>query len=210
VTLGPVATQLQISGPRLPPELVGPLRAILERSTWGLWCTLYVDSSNAGGGALTCPERPAHGWAWGARGRATDVVADLLGAPRYLTLSGLSPEAGGKDSGVAELWGIVHAVRACLGAWPWLAGVGVRCDNLEAVNAVAGCDGRGRCDDGPRRLRPARHALCDVVSATGGVHLRATHVRGHGRADLDRQKAFNRDADLLARGAARSANRCRT
>lgn len=198
MSFDPVAAQLSAAGARLSPDLIEPLREALGCATWGLWVTLYVDSSNAGAGA----------WAWGARGRATDEVADLLGAPRYLSLSGLSPEAGRGDSGIGELWGIVHAVRACLGAWPWVAGIGVRCDNAEAVAAVAGCDGRtGGRDKHHRRLGAARDALRDVVKAAGVVHLRAAHVHGHGRAEHGRQRAFNRDADIIARRAARASNR---
>lgn len=202
--------QLAISASRLPEGAADLLRPVFEVREWALWCTLYVDSSNAGSGALTSPDKPAYAWAWGGRGRLTDEVADILGAPRYLTLSGVSPEAAGKDSGIAELWGIVHAVRATLSCWPWLAGIGVKCDNAEAVRAIRGCDGR---DGGARvwsgcrkKLRSAQTALLTLIQPLG-VHLRATHVHGHNRAEQPQQRAFNRDADLAARRAARDANR---
>lgn len=200
--------QLAVSASRLPEGAADLLRPVFEVREWALWCTLYVDSSDAGGGASTSPDKSAHAWAWGGRGRLTDEVADILGAPRYLTLSGVSPEAAGKDSGIAELWGIVHAVRETLVRWPWLAGIGIKCDNAEAVRAVAGCDGRGVGDSTLRRkLRPARDALRDVLRAVGPVSLRATHVHGHNRAEQPQQRAFNRDADLAARRAARDVNR---
>lgn len=104
-----------------------------------------------------------------------------------------------------ELWGIVEAVNHTLTVWPWLGGIGVRCDNDAAVRAVAGCDARGGELRGNGPLQPARKALAHMLRGAG-VLARATHVRGHGRADLDRQKAFNGHADHLARRAARRIN----
>lgn len=203
---------LALVAAQLPDGAVDRLRPILAVERWALWCTLYVDSSNAG----SAPGA-ASSWGWGARGRVGDAVAEACGTFPHLTLSGVAPEAAGADSGVGELWGIVHAVEQVLASWPWLAGVGVRCDNLETVGAVADCDARAdvdrlrqaferelRRDSESRRtaiaaarLRLAEHA------APLGLLLRATHVRGHGRADLGRQRSFNAQADRLARSAAR-------
>ena len=201
-----IETQIAIAGSRLPVDVVDRVREALQRDPWGLWCTLYVDSSNAG--SQTLPSDPRRQWAWGARGRATDSVVDILETRSTFERSGLTPEAIGADSGVAELWGIVHAVRATIEVWPWLAGIGVRCDNLEAVTAVAGCDGRRPLNQQScrRKLRPACEALAEVVRPHR-IHLRATHVHGHGRADTSAKQAYNRGADSLARRAARTANR---
>ena len=188
--------QLAVAGPRLPADKVEAVREALATDTWGLWCILYVDASNAGHGT-------AKAWGWGARARVDDSVASILEAPHGLTRGGLSPEAGSGDSGIGELWGIVHAVRACIDVWPWLAGIGVRCDNAEAVRAVA-CP-RDRYD-GRRVLVPALRALRDIVDPAR-VQIRAKHVRGHNRAELDRQKSFNSQADKLARQAAARVNR---
>jgi hypothetical protein len=167
---------------------LGPrLRAILEVEPWSLWATLYVD---AGGGGP---------WHWGARGRVGLEVGALLPGPgAFLVASGDCPEAAAGDSGQGELWGIAHALAAAIRAWPWLTGVGVRCDNAEAVRHVAGVG----------RVRPALEgALAAIGDARrAGVQVRAEHVRGHGRAETGQQRAWNASADRLAR-AARAARR---
>lgn len=194
---------------RAAPAAAEALAELLGRERWALWCTLYVDASNAGGPTHSRPgERPSALWAWGARGRIGDEVAALLGVDATFAASGSIPEVGRTThSSVAELWGIAHALRETLARWPFFAGVGVRCDNLSAVNALAGCDGRGTVGgkmDPVGRL--ARHTIAEQLRAAG-VLVRGTHVRGHGRADLDRQKAFNGHADALARQAAIKLNR---
>lgn len=206
-------------GDRVPEATRSGLREILQRERWAMWCTLYVDASNAGGK----PGEPA-AWGWGARGRLHDEVAALLDVPAYRTLQGASPEAVGADSGVGELWGIVHAVAQTLDRWPWLVGMGVRCDNLEAATAVGVCCPRGWPLEAHRKnlkhwlrrnpkirqtaIAAAQLRLAEVAHPIG-LYLRGVHVRGHGRADMGRQRAFNRDADRLARAAATSANRPR-
>lgn len=203
---------LALVGARLPDGAAERLRPVLAVERWALWCTLYVDSSNAG----SVPGAAAS-WGWGARGRVGDAVAEACGTFPHLTLSGTAPEAAGADSGVGELWGIVHAVEQVLASWPWLAGVGVRCDNLEAVGHVVDCDARGdvdrlrqaferelRRDPESRRTAIAAARLRLAEHATPiGLHLRAAHVRGHGRAGEAPQRAFNRQADAAARSAAR-------
>jgi hypothetical protein len=156
------------------------LRELLARKQWALWATLYVDSG-----------RPNGAWTWGARGRIGEEVAALLGGPLYLTASGPTPEAVvAGDSGVGELWGIAHALRAALAAWPWLAGAGVRCDNAEAVAALG--KQATQCRKG---LRPA---LAVIRGLPQGFAIRGHHVRGHGRAAEPQQRAWNAQADRLA------------
>lgn len=164
---------------RVPAELLTPLRTVLAARPWGLWATLYVDASGAGGS-----------WSWGARGRVSDEVARLLGGSSYLTASGPTPEVERDDSGAAELWGAAHAVEAALRAWPWLGGVGLRCDNQEAVRVVAGT--------GRRRPRPELAAALAVLR-TAPVALRAEWVPGHGRSPTARKAAWNDQVDRLAR-----------
>jgi len=145
-----------------------------------------------------------------------------------LTVDGLNygrgEESGRRLCGLLEpLCGSLDAVlERCLlvnycslvlldaGCWPWLAGIGIKCDNAEAVRAIRDCDGR---DGGARvwsgcrkKLRSAQTTLLALIQPLG-VHLRATHVRGHNRAEQLQQRAFNRDADLAARRAARDVNR---
>lgn len=178
-----VDAQLRAAAGRYDPALGPRLRAILEREPWSLWATLYVD---AGGGGP---------WSWGARGRVSIDAALLLGGPcPALAASGEAPEALAGDSGSGELWGVAHALRAALRAWPWLVGVGVRCDNAEAV----------RCCAGPlpvRRALAGARAAIDGALRESGATLRAEHVRGHGRAETAAQRAWNASADRLARAA---------
>ena len=175
--------QLEVVRERYDAAREPALRALLAREPWALWATLYVDSG-----------RPAGSWTWGARGRVGEAVAALLGGPLYFTAAGDSPEATCPgDSGVAEMWGVAHALRAALVAWPWLAGVGVRCDNLETTEALSR---RGR--DRLRLRRPLRDALASLSVLLRGLAVRGQHVRGHGRAETGAQRAWNHQADRLA------------
>lgn len=188
---------LERTAERCPTADLDRLRQILDDYQWALWATLYVDASNAGGGPGA--------WAWGARGRISDEVAAVFGVEPTFHASGPTPQAKTTlDSGIAELWGIYHALQYTLAAWPFVVGLGVRCDNLGAVEALAGCDGR-RGPRPPKRLAPAHAAIAKLVQSHD-VLLRGVHVRGHGRADTSQRRAFNGSADSLARRAARQIN----
>ena len=187
------------------PDVEGRVADLLRARPWATWCTLYVDSSNAPGRVAGQPAL----WAWGARARIGDEIAALLGVSPYLAeAAGPSPLAGRTPrSDLAELWGVCYAAQHVLAAWPWLTGVGVRCDNQATVGAVEGCDGRRRTQRGAydRHVQAARERLTEVLTGAG-VLVRATHVRGHGRAGEAPQRAFNHDADRLARRVALEIN----
>lgn len=165
------------------PHLVDRLGALLTVNQWALWATLYVDSSNAG------PERlGGRLWAWGARGRIDDATAALFGVDVTFKAAGPSPLApAGCSSNVAELWGIAYAVQDALRRWPFLAGLGVRCDSLAAVGAVAGCDGRRNAQRGRwcKHTLAARAHLTNTLTSAG-TRPRDAHARAwSGRARQD-------------------------
>lgn len=195
---------MSIDVPSFTVERKQALAAHLEGKRWGLWCTLYTDASNAGGGR--------QGWAWGARARIDEQVTQIFEVPVHLSGSGLSPEAGSEGSHLGELWAIAHGARMVLDAWPFVRGIGVRSDSQAAVEAVDGCGGRSKFvkrspNGGPRKtaVDDARKALHDLL-AERGVLVKAKHVHGHGRAEHAPQRAFNKQVDSLARSTATRAN----
>lgn len=196
---------IAIDGPDFTVERKQALARLLEEKRWGLWCTLYTDASNAGGGS--------QGWGWGARGRIADEVADIFGVSSHFTAAGASPEAGSEGSHLGEMWAVVHGVRAMMEAWPFIRGVGVRTDSFAAVSALSDCDvrttfRRQHPNGGPKRVAvdDVREALFELL-APRRLLLRVKHVHGHDRAGEAPQRAFNRQADSLARRAATRANR---
>lgn len=194
-----------------PAPVVEAVRELAARERWVHWGTVYVDASNAGGPAHTHPgERPSALWAWGARGRIHEELAGLANVEHtFIADGGLEHLGPVARSDLAELWGIVGAVEHALRVWPFLEGVGVRCDNQSAVAAVAGCDGREHKPCKDKAVQAARDALRAVLRRAGGVLVRATHIRGHGRAEHDRQRAFNAHCDELARQRAVAINTTR-
>lgn len=185
-------------------ECKAALEAHLKVKKWGLWCTLYTDASNAGSTA-----NGPRGWAWGARARIDDEVCSIFDVPAYLTGAGDSPEAGSLSSNVGELWAIVHGVAMVLERWPFVRGIGIRSDNQAACWAVEGCDVRSRfVRHGGKKAQPmddARERLAELLRPRR-VLIRASHVRGHNRAEHAPQRAFNQQADQLARRHATRSN----
>ena len=191
----------------LTPEREAALKAYLEANRWGLWCTLYTDASNAGSEA-----NGPRIWAWGARARCGDEIGAIFGVPAYLTGSGDAPEAGSYGSHVGEMWAVVHGVSMVLSRWPFVRGIGVRSDNQAACWAVEGCDARSRFTrHGGKKSKPmddARERLAELLRPQR-VLIRASHVRGHNRAAQAPQRAFNQQADQLARRHATRTNGAR-
>ena len=130
----------------------------------------------------------------------------------YLTGAGDSPEAGSLSSNVGELWAIVHGVAMVLERWPFVRGIGIRSDNQTACWAVEGCDVRSRFTrHGGKKAQPmddARERLAELLRPRR-VLIRASHVRGHNRAEHAPQRAFNQQADQLARRHATRSNGAR-
>lgn len=197
-------TFIHLDGPIFTFERKAALEAHLKMKKWGLWCTLYTDASNAGSAV-----NGQRGWAWGARARIDDEVCAIFDAPAYLTGAGDSPEAGSKGSHIGEIWAVVHGVELVLERWPFVRGIGVRSDSTAACEAVEGCDARSRFVRRMGRkhgdLDDARERLAELLRERR-VLIRATHVRGHNRAEHAPQRAFNQQADQLARRHATRSN----
>lgn len=205
-TLAPEVLEdfIALDGPTFTTERKVALAAHLREKRWGLWCTLYTDASNAG-----VAVNGQRGWAWGARARIDDEVCAIFDAPAYLTGAGDSPEAGSKGSHIGEIWAVVHGVELVLERWPFVRGIGVRSDSTAACEAVEGCDARSRFVRRMGRkhgdLDDARERLAELLRERR-VLIRSTHVRGHNRAEHAPQRAFNQQADQLARRHATRSN----